>query len=691
MVMGHCWIITAGAKHQTVVKEQTVVKKVRVNPDTIRANGNLITTIAKDDAGQRLLVSLRFDSQSKLQELLTIDRPVTLMVCGKLQPIAPATNENEFDGQAYYRFQKIYNCIHGTGNLEKIEPLRASDYLHVLRAKLLHYFKTFPAPLSLFCSRLLLGVSDNELNGLIKQAQVLGIIHLFCLSGLHVTVMCRIIHELLSWMNITRERINQTQFVLLPIFWVLGGASTSLTRAVLMLEIRLWGTRKNQSIDAWSLGLLIHLMWNPGVLMNLGGQLSYLLSLALCRINWQSVWRQTLELNLISLPVLLNATYQIHILTLILNYLMIPFFSWVILPGVITCALVGNRASQYLLLWNHILQLYQSFVEWLAGLRGLIVFGKLPNWATLLLVIGSLLACERSFRSRWIWRGLTLVYLGVFCWIHFPLHGEVTFFDIGQGDSILIRTPVNRQVMLIDTGGQLHFRVPSWKRTVPKSDGAARISVNYLKSKGIRTIDAVLLSHSDADHIGYLPTICREMNVQTVVVPAGMERLKKFTKRLPAQTRVIPVTNQNNLSPLPLRVLHPFKSGHGKNEDSMVLYGHFGAKNFVFTGDLDRAGEREVMKTYPALKADVVKLGHHGSRTASDPTYLKQLAPELAIISAGRHNRYGHPNQETIATLQRQQIPFWSTQDRGMIQYYYQSEKGTFRTHLRGDEFNWMH
>lgn len=690
IVTGHCLMITYNAQQQTITEEQSVTKQLRVEPDSIKANGNLVTTVGKDYCGKKYLLSLRFDSRTKLQELVNIKQPVTLLVDGTIQPIEPATNENQFNGQRYYRLQKTYNVVRGTSVIKQLERPQGAEVLHQLRANLMHYFKTFPAPLSLFCNRLLLGASDNELGETIRQVQTLGIIHLFCLSGLHVTVICQMIRHLLSIFNLTRERINHIQTILLPMFWLIGGASTSLTRAVLMLEIGLLNERRCQNHDTWSLGLLIHLLFNPGVLLNLGGQLSYLLSFALCRIQWRSIWKQTVELNIVSLPILFNATYQVHLLTLVLNYVMIPLFSWVILPVVISCAMLGNWFPQYLELCNHGLLAYQHLLKWLSACPGLIIFGKIPNWVTLLLIVLSLLACERAFCSRWVWRSLIVCYLIVFCWIRFPIHGEVTFFDIGQGDSILIRTPFNRQVMLIDTGGRLKFKVPLWKKYASNNDGATRISVNYLKSKGIGTIDAVFLSHSDADHIGYISTICRELKIKIVVVPAGMERMTKFTKRIPAGTRVLPVTNQTDLSPLPLQVLHPFRSGQGKNEDSMVLYGHFGAKSFIFSGDLDRQGERRVIKRYPQLKADVVKLGHHGSKTASDPKYLKQLAPELVIISAGRHNRYGHPNQETIITLQRQRIPFWSTQKRGMIQYNYYSKKGSFKTKLQGDEFNWM-
>lgn len=166
--------------------------------------------------------------------------------------------------------------------------------------------------------------------------------------------------------------------------------------------------------------------------------------------------------------------------------------------------------------------------------------------------------------------------------------------------------------------------------------------------------------------------------------------MTKFTRRITSQTKLVPVTDQSNIGQFQLQVLHPFKPGRGTNSDSMVLFGRFGNRNFIFTGDLDRAGELQVIRKYRNLHADVIKLGHHGSKTSSEPRFLSQLNPTIGIISAGRHNRYGHPNDETITTLQRQNISYWSTQKYGMIKYLYTRQAGQFQTTLKGDEFNWM-
>ncbi len=262
------------------------------------------------------------------------------------------------------------------------------------------------------------------------------------------------------------------------------------------------------------------------------------------------------------------------------------------------------------------------------------------------------------------------------------------FIDIGQGDSILIRQPFNRSVALIDTGGRLNFPTPAWQHdgtvTQPR---VANVTVNYLHRLGITQIDTVYLSHKDVDHIGDLGALLARMPVKRVVVPAGMAHLAKFQQLLrPAMQppQVVEALAGMTFKADGLEAVHPFVPGAAENGDSLVLTGTFGGQRFMFTGDLDRAGERAIMQRYPALRVPVLKLGHHGSKTASDPEVLRQLGVRTGILSVGRQNRYGHPNQETLTTLRQQQIRTYSTALQGMITYHFGGGRpGQWQTFLK--------
>lgn len=168
-------------------------------------------------------------------------------------------------------------------------------------------------------------------------------------------------------------------------------------------------------------------------------------------------------------------------------------------------------------------------------------------------------------------------------------------------------------------------------------------------------------------------------------MPAGMQSQQSFkTQILPylKKAKVIEVTEKNQVNDLPLKIYHPLTAGQAANEDSVALYGVLGGMSVLTAGDLDRAGERLLAERHPEMKVDLIKLGHHGSKTATDPITLSKWQPSIGIISAGRNNRYHHPHQETLDTLQKNQMSVFNTQIHGMIKYIYKGEKGYFKVKL---------
>ncbi|WP_268913833.1 ComEC/Rec2 family competence protein [Lentilactobacillus sp. SPB1-3] len=266
--------------------------------------------------------------------------------------------------------------------------------------------------------------------------------------------------------------------------------------------------------------------------------------------------------------------------------------------------------------------------------------------------------------------------------IHFPVSGEVTMIDVGQGDSFLIRQPFNRHITLIDTGGKIHFNQQSWQRGCKKYQ-ADRLGINYLKSIGINKIDEICVSHQDADHCGDLTAYLNQLGVGRVIVPLGMNNNPSFIKRLaeanyPLSRLVAVSDHQDNEIFDDLHVLHPFVSGNGENHDSMVILGTFGGQRWLFTGDLDQQGELDVIHRYPSLKADILKVGHHGSKTSSNSEFIRSIQPKVALISAGRQNRYHHPNDETMQILKAERVLILNSQNLGMVRYQYRHNSGKF-------------
>ena len=173
--------------------------------------------------------------------------------------------------------------------------------------------------------------------------------------------------------------------------------------------------------------------------------------------------------------------------------------------------------------------------------------------------------------------------------------------------------------------------------------------------------------------------LTQEMNVQWVFVGKGSLQhpsIQRLAQQLPRRTKIREVHVGEQIGKeLSLQVLAPSFEGKGENEDSLVLKTTIKGQHFLFTGDLDQAGERSLLRQYPNLQADVLKVGHHGSRTSTDPDFIKQLSVKEAIISCGRKNQFKHPHPEVLDTLVHAGVTIYRTDVSGMIRYEWSRDK----------------
>ncbi len=238
---------------------------------------------------------------------------------------------------------------------------------------------------------------------------------------------------------------------------------------------------------------------------------------------------------------------------------------------------------------------------------------------------------------------------------------KVAFLDVGQGDAIYIETPNNRQI-LIDGGPDSHL-LKSISEVMPFSD---------------RSIDLVIVTHEDNDHIGGLPVLMDNYKVDNILKTeqdhsspnASLLREKIKDKEI----NEIIVKNKKRIlldEDIYLDILFPNRdiSNLESNETSIVCKLSYLDKSFMFMGDADMYIENLIMwqESDENLDIDILKLGHHGSKSSSSLLWLEKLSPEVAVISAGKDNRYGHPNKEVIERLNNLGILYLGTYDSGNI------------------------
>jgi competence protein ComEC len=246
-----------------------------------------------------------------------------------------------------------------------------------------------------------------------------------------------------------------------------------------------------------------------------------------------------------------------------------------------------------------------------------------------------------------------------------PAPPRVVFLDVGQGDAVLVQG--RHGSVLVDGGVALPERF----------DAGERVVVPALGALGVARLDVVVASHADLDHAGGLPAVLRALPVRRLWLPPGGRADPAFAPLLAAaRARAVVVEERAAQDPpfelgeLRVETLWPPRGERAlsHNEGSLVLRVHAGERSVLLPGDLGHAGERALAARRAALRSDVLKVGHHGSRTSSSRAFLRSVAPALAIVSAPRHGRFGMPHREVTEALAAEHIPWcWTGRDGAVL------------------------
>ncbi|HBL27253.1 MAG TPA: hypothetical protein DD490_10500 [Acidobacteria bacterium] len=270
-------------------------------------------------------------------------------------------------------------------------------------------------------------------------------------------------------------------------------------------------------------------------------------------------------------------------------------------------------------------------------------------------------------RPRALWArvgawGAGAVCLVVSLWT--PLAGprnrgiELAMLDVGQGDSILLRD--GARAVLVDGGGWEH------------GDLGGRVLLPALLAEGVRSLDAVVMTHPDQDHCGGLVDIAAYLPVREVWMGAGWEPkgCAGTLQTLPgARTRLLAQGDEARVGRWSLRVLHPAADERrGTNERSLVIRAEAFGRSALLTGDIESWAEFRLLHCCEAdVYTDLLKVAHHGSKTSSSVSFLNAAQPRLALISAGVRNLYHHPSETVLQRFAERGVPLLRTDRSGMV------------------------
>ena len=655
------------------------INQVTLVADTLSVNGEQLSAIGKAK-GQTYQVFYRLKSEKEQHFFKTASQ--TLVLKGKIK-LSPATGQRNFQGfnyQSYLASQGIYR-IAQIESLDQVVPqksLSPLDFFHQLRRRALVHIQThFPSPMRHYMTGLLFGYLDKEFDEQSQLYTSLGIIHLFALSGMQVGFF-------LGWFRYGLLRLGLPKdylfIVLLPFslcYGLMTGWTASVLRSLVQSLLAEFGIKK---LDNMGITLLLLFLLLPHFLLTVGGVLSCSYAFLLCLFDFEdlSSLKKSIYTSLVlSLGILPFLTYYygtFQPVSLILTAIFSVVFDSFLLPVLtVFFALSGLVIFSQI---NPLFEWMESFLTWIQSWIGQpLILGK-PSLFQFGLMIAVLVMLFDFWKKPQFRICLLMIFGLLMVWVKHPLTNEVTVVDVGQGDSIFLRS-MKGDTILIDVGGKVTFGTKEKWQESSQTSNAEKTLIPYLQARGVSQIDYLVLTHTDTDHIGDLEEVAKCFKIKEICVSQGALTKPSFVKRL--RTIKCPVHTLKAGDKLPmmgsnLQVLYPNKVGDGGNNDSIVLYGKLLGSSFLFTGDLEKEGEEELMASYPTLRASVLKAGHHGSKGSSSEAFLDQLHPSLALVSAGENNRYKHPNDETLERFKQRHIKVLRTDKDGAIRF-----KGWFK------------
>ncbi len=550
-------------------------------------------------------------------------------------------NENGFNERLYYKTKNLQGKFY-IKNLEKIsfkKNIKDDFRNRIEKTSLLLNKKNG----ELFKSILL---SDGSISEDKEEFLNLGLAHIFAVSGLHIGLIFLFISKALFFLP---KKIKKVLSLFLTFFYIyLIGFPISAVRAFLMilfLNLSFFIGLKYKTSTALILSALINLGINPYNIFSPSFILSYSSVLSLVIIypklklyTGKTFLGKGLDISLSifigTLPIQLYFFYQVNIISIIANLILIPLYS------------LGLCFASFLLIIPNyvfagsldlIFDLGREIGIYLNSIINPFILGRpLPiTMATYYFLLGEILFLKDHLKK---YKREFLCFIGIlylitsFAYIKGnPLY-QVSFNFIGQGDSCLIKN--KNSYYLIDTGGNVE-NSPSKKYLIP-----------YLKSKGINRIKGIFISHMDADHVEGIRHF-KNIKVDKVYL-SGVEEKNQFY-------RYIKENYKNEIFETPYeegdlkikRIYYP--CGQSPNDRSMVLLVTLRKKTFLFTGDISK----NICDKIEQGKVDVLKVPHHGSVNSLSKSFYKKLRPDLAVISVGKNN-YGMPSQEVIKALEEE-------------------------------------
>ena len=626
---------------------------------------------------------------------------------GSFEAFDGELNPGQFDADAYYKNEGYTGILDAKDiRIVKEEESFSPDiYLHRLNLAISEKYKKILGDKNAgSLSAMVLGDKsglDEEIKELYQENSIS---HLLSISGLHISLLGGAVFLFLRRLKVSFSFPLITSSIILIIYGAFTGFSVSTSRAIVMMSVLFISFVIGKSYDLPSglaLAALILIVMNHRVIYQSGFLLSFFAVIGIFYIMPELLYIfkvdiyhkrgiikglhlllasiiSSISILLATLPIVLNNFYEVSLTGILLNIIVIPLMSLVVITGLLGgfVALVSETMGSFILgITHYILNLYTLFCrlgDRLTFLR--LIIGKPDKWQIvlyylILVIVFYFLALKRrENKLRSLKNNLPegyntskrIVVTGLMTFTSFliiaykPREFSINMLDIGQGDCFVVNDG-NNDIYISDCGS-----------TTVQNVGKTRL-LPFLKSKGWGKVDTIFISHMDKDHVNGVNDLlkCAEITIGRIIISASyksdklncaeLEELKELAKMRDIKLFYMKKGDEIVGKDISFRCIYPTGEEDIKdqNEASIVMRMDYKGLSMLFTGDIAGSTEEKIIEgsEKDILDCDILKVCHHGSKNSSTDDFLKKVSPKLYLISCGLMNRYGHPHRDALSRM----------------------------------------